>query len=157
MFQFFRRQDKLVRWFLGALLILICFTMLTYLIPGINTPPDDGANSTVLGKACGEPITSVDVQRQFESMNKQQQRPLPATFLAIYAPQILKNLMEEKVLDCEARRIGLQVSPEEVADRLRSSSGFFPGGEFIGADRYKEIVEQNMGITVETLDRKSVV
>jgi peptidyl-prolyl cis-trans isomerase D len=155
MFQFFRRQDKLVRWFLGSLLVLICLTMLTYLVPGINNAAsDDGASSTVLGKACGEPVTSADVVQQFESLNKQQQRPLPATFLAIYAPQILKSQLEEKVLDCEAHRMGLEVTGEEIADRLRSSSGFFPGGEFIGADRYREIVEQQMGMTVETFENE---
>jgi peptidyl-prolyl cis-trans isomerase D len=41
------------------------------------------------------------------------------------------------------------VTGEEIADRLRSSSGFFPGGEFIGADRYREIIEQRTGNTVE--------
>jgi len=152
MFQFFRRKDAVVRWFLSSLLVLICLTMVAYLIPGVTTPTDGGVDSTVLGKACGDPVTTVDVQQQFESLNKQQQRPLPQSFLAIYAPQLLKSLLEEKVLDCEAHRIGLQVTPGEVAERLKSSSGFFPGGEFIGADRYREVVEQRMGTTVEAFE-----
>ncbi len=152
MFQFFRRQDKLVRWFLGGLLLLICLTMLTYLIPGMNTGGDVSADVTVLAKACGEPVTTVDVQQQFDTLNKQQQRPLPTTFLSIYAPQLLKTLTEERILDCEGKRMGLRVSPEEVADRLKSSQGFYPGGEFIGMDHYREIVEQRMGLTVEAFE-----
>ena len=31
------------------------------------------------------------------------------------AYQILKNLMDEKALDYEARRVGLDVTPEEIA------------------------------------------
>ena len=82
--------------------------MVITLIPGVTTPSDGATDSTVLGKACGEPVSTADVQQQFEALNKQQQRPLPASFLAIYAPQILKSQLEEKVLDCEARRMGLR-------------------------------------------------
>jgi peptidyl-prolyl cis-trans isomerase D len=155
MFQFFRRQDALVRWFLGSLLVMICLAMVITLIPGLTTASDDtSSNSAVLGKACGEPVTSTDVQTQFEALNKQQQRPLPVSFLAMYAPQLFKTILEEKVLDCEARRVGLRVSPEEVADRLKSSPGFFPGGEFIGAERYREVVETRMGMTVEAFEEQ---
>src|ERR1022692_3280475 len=149
MFQFFRRQDAAVRWFLGGLLVLICLTMVITLIPGATTS-SDASDITVLGKVCGNGVSSTEVTQQFQQMSQGQK--LPATFFSIYAPTILKNLLDEKMMDCEAHRIGLDVTSEEVAVRLRAIPGFFPGGQFIGAERYREIVESKVGVPVETFE-----
>src|SRR5258708_5977469 len=149
MFQFFRRQDAAVRWFLGGLLLLICLTMVITLIPGATTP-SAASDPTVLGKAGDETVTSAEVIQNFQQIS--QGNRLPAGFLAIYARQILKNLQDEKVLNYEAKRLGLEVTPEEIATRLRQNPGLFPGGQFIGAERYKEIVEQKLGVPVEQFE-----
>jgi peptidyl-prolyl cis-trans isomerase D len=150
MFQFFRRQDAAVRWFLGGLLVLICLTMVITLIPGATGTSDASTDVTVLGKVCGNSITSAEVMQQFQQMSQGQR--LPAGFLSIYAPTILKNMTDEKAMNCEAHRVGLDVTSDEVATRLRAIPGLFPGGVFIGADRYREIIETKANLPVETFE-----
>src|SRR6266404_4364857 len=150
MFQFFRRQDAAVRYFLGGLLLLICLTMVITLIPGLGSASTSDDGGTSLGKVCGSPISSVQLVRQFQQMA--QGNKLPSSFLAIYAPTILKNISDEKAIDCEARRVGLTVTDEELASRLRANPGIFPGGVFIGSDRYREIVETRLNMPVEEFE-----
>ena len=73
----------------------------------------------MLGKAGNETVTSAEVLQNYQQVSAGQR--LPPGFLAIYAPQILKNLMDEKALEYEAKRLGLEVTPEEIAARLRQN------------------------------------
>ena len=116
MFQFFRRRDAAVRWFLGGLLMLVCLTMVITLIPGV-TNPTASDEATTLGKVCGDAVSSAEVMERFQQQVKQSGRSFPPQFFAIYAPQIFKNIEDEKAAGCEANRLGLRVSGEEVATR----------------------------------------
>src|SRR5437763_4271065 len=119
MFQFVRPRDAAVRWFLGGLLMLVCLTMVITLIPGVTSPTESNDAATTLGKVCGEKVTSAEVMERYQQQVKQSGRSFPPQFFAIYAPQIFKNIEDEKATGCEANRIGLRVSGEEVANSLR--------------------------------------
>ena len=54
MFDLFRSRDKAVRILLGALLVVVGFSMLTYLIPSYNT----GAAATTRWSPGGQGRTS---------------------------------------------------------------------------------------------------
>ena len=146
MFQFFRRRDTLVRWFLGGLLLLICVMMVVTLIPGLTSTSAGEEDDTVLGKVCGEPISAIEVQRRFQQMSRG--RNLPANMLGIYAPQILDQLMSERAVLCEAGRLGLRATETELVEALRANGMLYPAGQFIGSDRYRELVETQLNMTV---------
>ena len=145
MFHFFRRRDTVVRWFLGGLLLLICVMMVVTLIPGLGST-SAGEDDTVLGKVDGEPIAAAEVQRRFQQLSRG--RNLPANLLGLYAPQILEQLMTDRAVLYEARRLGLRVTETELVESLRANGMLYPGGQFIGAQRYREIVETQLNMTV---------
>jgi peptidyl-prolyl cis-trans isomerase D len=71
----------------------------------------------------------------------------------IYAQQILKQLIFEKEIEYEAKRLGIRVSDEERADRIRQ---FLPtaynGDTFVGMDRYAAEVQARFQMPVPNFE-----
>ncbi len=142
MFQFFRRRDKWVRVFLAALLLLVCIMLVVTLIPGVG----DGSASSddlILATVGGEEITDRDLVRQLQQVARGNR--MPSHLLPLYAPQVFQQMVTEKAILQEARRLGLTVSTEELLGQARLNPGLFPDGKFVGRD----IVESQYGMNLE--------
>jgi peptidyl-prolyl cis-trans isomerase D len=150
MFNLFRSRDKAVRLLLGGLLCLVALSMVTYLIPGSGTGyGSDTVDKTVIAKVGGDEITQQDLSRQVQNMTRSQQ--LPAALLSVYVPQIVKQMIFERVLAYEAARLGLKVTPEEtdtaIVDTLPPQ--LIKDGKVDGATL--EAMLQQQGITIADL------
>src|SRR6185437_8111071 len=80
---------------------------------------------------------------------------IPAFYLPILRQQAVKQLIQQARLQYESERMGLKVSDQEFRDELQFGpykQAFFPGGKWIGAEKYKEMLSQG-GTTVENFER----
>jgi peptidyl-prolyl cis-trans isomerase D len=113
-------------------------TMLLYLVPG---PTGDTINSAdAVAQVGDQTITTTDVQTQLNRIARNTQ--IPATLLPLYAQQVLDQLIFQKSLSVEAERLGLRVTDDEHAERLRQLiPTAYSGDTFIGMDRYTTEVE----------------
>src|SRR5260370_19377659 len=69
------------------------------------------------------------------------------------AQQILKQLVFQKEIEYEAKRIGMAVSDQERADRIRQYvPTAFSGGTFVGMDRYSAEVQARFQLTVPVFE-----
>lgn len=141
MFDLFRSRAKAVRILLGAILMLVAAAMVITLIPGFGGA-DFGANAQTLGEVAGEPITFVQLQEAVQQLARQGQLMNPNQMTAMY-PVAFQNLVQERALLFEARRLGFDVSDEELATMIRQMPTFSPGGQFIGVEQYRMLLEQN--------------
>ncbi len=150
MFQFFRRRDTAVRVFLGALLVLVCVMLVVTLIPGLtgSAPSEE----LVLASVAGEKITGQEVSRRLQVMSRNNR--LPANLIPLYMPQVVNQLLMQKVILAEAHRLGLMVSTEELAAELRLNPQFFSGGSFIGREQYQSLIESRFGMTVPQFEEE---
>jgi peptidyl-prolyl cis-trans isomerase D len=144
MFDLFRSRDKSVRILLGALLLLVALSMLTYLVPNYNsggTAPD-----AVVADVGDETVTVTDVQRSVQSALRGKQ--LPPELLGTYLPQIVDQLVTEKGLEYEARQLGFVASASDIRTTIQQEfQGLFPDGKFIGKDAYAQMLAQQ-GLTI---------
>ncbi len=140
-----------VKIVLGALLVLICASMAITLIPGgigsslgIGAPP-----AGVLATIGDETVTVPEVQKTARDMIRQQ---FPRggeqanALLPYFESQAAEQLINEKTLVAEARRLGLHASDDEVRDELQHGqfgSVFFPDGKFIGQEEYENLLQQH--------------
>jgi peptidyl-prolyl cis-trans isomerase D len=140
-----------VKIVLGALLVLICASMAITLIPGgigsslgIGAPP-----AGVLATIGDETVTVPEVQKTARDMIHQQ---FPRggeqanALLPYFESQAAEQLINEKTLVAEARRLGLHASDDEVRDELQHGqfgSVFFPDGKFIGQEEYENLLQQH--------------
>src|ERR1017187_4647127 len=167
MFDLFRlgNREKLKKFGMVALLLMVSASMLLYLVP--NYDRNSGSGDTVVAQVGKETVTEAEVRRTIQNLTKGRQ--LPAEVLPNYVPEMISQIITEHAMAYEADRLGLQVTDQDVADALRQNySGLFPEGKFVGKDVYAAMLAQE-GTTIEQfeghlkrdmliarLDRKSV-
>src|SRR5512141_165558 len=115
MFDLFRSRDKAVRILLGALLVVVGFSMLTYLIPSYGS--GSSSNDVVVAEIGKETITLPEIQRVVQ--NALRGRQIPSAILPQYVPSMLDDMITERALAYEAERLGFVVTDEQIADGIR--------------------------------------
>lgn len=150
MFQFFRRKDTAVRLFLGAILVMVCIMLVVTLIPGLTQ--SDMTDDPELARIAGASVLTSEVRRQVQLMARDSR--LPSNMMGLYAPQVLNQMVTDRTMLHEARRLGLDVSTEELANRLRNHPMFFNNGQFIGNEQYRGLIEYRLGMTVPQFEEK---
>jgi peptidyl-prolyl cis-trans isomerase D len=144
MFDLFRSRDKAVRILLGALLVVVGLSMLTYLIPSYGS--GGSANDVVIAEIGAEKITLPEVQRLIQ--NTMRGRQMPPEILPAYVPQMIDGLIGERALAFEAERLGFEVTDDQISDAIRQYvPNLFQDGKFVGKDMYAAfLAQQNMTI-----------
>src|SRR5467141_1148404 len=135
-----------LRILLGAVVLLLGGSMLLYLVP--QTPGTGEASSTdIVAKVGDLTVSSAEVRQQLAEI--QQRNQIPKQLESLYARQILNQLIFQKEIEYEAKRLGIRVSDQERADRIRQ---FLPtaynGDTFVGMDRYAAEVQARFQLPV---------
>ncbi|HEY7855396.1 MAG TPA: peptidylprolyl isomerase [Terriglobales bacterium] len=142
MLNFFRRRDTVVRFLLGGFLVVICISMVLYLIPSgngadTNTPLNQQTVATVNGTA----ITGQDLTTQLARIEQVQQ--IPTQLAPMYGRQILKNLVIEQALADQARRMGMAPTDAEIVQAAEQQAPqLYPGGKYVGDDQAAQMIAQ---------------
>ncbi len=139
-----------VRILLGAVVLVLGGSMLLYLVP--QTPGTGEASSTdIVAKVGSETVSTAEVRQQLAEIEQRNQ--VPKQLESLYARQILNQLIFQKEMEYEAKRLGIRVSDQERADRIRQ---FLPtaynGDTFVGMDRYAAEVQARFQLTVPVFE-----
>ena len=139
-----------MRILLGAVVLVLGGSMLLYLVP--QSPGTGEASSTdVVAKVGDQTVSTAEVRQQLAEI--QQRNPVPQQLESLYARQILNQLIFQKEIEYEAKRLGIHVSDQEQADRIRQ---FLPtaynGETFVGRDRYAAEVQARFQLTVPAFE-----
>jgi peptidyl-prolyl cis-trans isomerase D len=144
MFDLFRSRDKAVRILLGAVLMVVGISMLTYLVPDFG----DGSQATnaVVATVGGESITWQDVQRMIQ--NTMRGRQLPPELVPTYVPTIVDNMITDHALAYQAKKLGFEVTDDQLRAAIQQMvPSLFPDGKFVGKEAYAAMLgQQNLSI-----------
>jgi peptidyl-prolyl cis-trans isomerase D len=134
-----------VRIMLGVIVGLLGVGMLLYLIPGQGT--DSVSAADVVATVDNQSITVTDIRSQLGRIERT--GAIPAALEPLYAQQVLNELVFQKELAIEAKQLGITVTDQERADRIRQLvPTAFVGGTFVGNDQYAAQVEAASGMGV---------
>ncbi len=126
MFDLFHRRDKAVRYILTVLLGLVAISMVITLIPGYGTPR--AASDNIVAEVGGDAITSQEVQSQMQGAVRNRQ--IPPEMLQFYVPQYIDQMVRDRALAYQAKRMGFDVTDAELATAIRSLLySQFPNGQ----------------------------
>ena len=145
MFDVFRRRDKAVRIVLGAMMLLIAASMVTYLIPGGFS--NQSGQDTVIAEIGKQPLTVTDFQQRMEVA--QRNKAIPPGAGPMFAQQMLDQMIAAEALQYEAQqRLGIVITDADLVASLRARSPqLFPNGQFVGKDVYASyLAQQNLTI-----------
>lgn len=139
-----------MRILLGVVVLLLGGSMLLYLVP--QTPGTGEASSTdIVAKVGDETVSAAEVRQQLSEIEQRNQ--VPKQLESLYARQILNQLIFQKEMEYEAKRLGIRVSEQEQADRIRQ---FLPtaynGDTFVGRDRYATEVQNRFQMSVPVFE-----
>src|SRR5580700_70829 len=112
MFDLFRSRDKLVRIMLGAILLVVAASMITYLIPnsGLNST---GTDDTVLAEVAGQKLTQKEFQQRF-AIVMQNMQGATAQMAPVIFPQYMDSLIQKMGAMYVAHKMGITASDDEV-------------------------------------------
>lgn len=137
------------RILLGAVVLLLGGSMLLYLVP--QAPTAGEVSTDTVAKVGDESVTMQDIRQQLDQIEQRNQVPKPLE--GLYAQQILQQLIFQKEIEYEAHRLGITVSDQERADRIRQFlPTAFSGGTFVGIDQYTAQVQQRFQLTVPVFE-----
>jgi len=139
-----------MRILLGVVVLLLGGSMLLYLVP--QTPGTGEASSTdIVAKVGDQTVSASEIRQQFAEI--QQRNQIPKQLESLYARQILNQLIFQKEMEYEAKRLGIRVSDQERAARIRQ---FLPtaynGDTFVGMDRYASEVQARFQLSVPVFE-----
>ena len=137
------------RILLGVVVLVLGGSMLLYLVP--QSPVSGEVSTDTVAKIGDESVSVQDVRQQLNQI--EQRNPNMKPLEALYAQQILKQLVFQKEIEYEAKRLGIAVSDQERADRIRQYvPTAFNGGTFVGMDRYSAEVQARFQLTVPVFE-----
>jgi peptidyl-prolyl cis-trans isomerase D len=146
------RQQLFSRILLGAVVLVLAGGMLLYLVPSMPGTGDAASIDTV-AKVGDESVTTDEVRQQLSEIEQRNQ--VPKQLESLYAQQILKQLVFQKEIEYEAKRLGIHVSDQERAERIRQ---FLPtaynGDTFVGMDRYAGEVQSRFQMSVPVFEEQ---
>ena len=138
-----RQHRSWLKWSLG----LVVLSFVIFYIPEFmrSTGADAAAGETIASVA-GHEITAGEFRRTYQAqlqayrasyggnMSEQLLKQLGID------QQILQQLVDERAALAEADRLGIKASDEEVRQRIVSMPAFQDNGNFIGEQRYQQIL-----------------
>ena len=141
MFDLFRSRAKAVRILLGVMLGMVALSMLLYLIPGAGTTSAAGQNDQVVAEIGRDVLTLRQVELGIQNQLRTNQ--IPPDLVQVIIPQQVDQMVEERAIAYEAKRLGFEVTDQDLANTIRST-------QFgtLTPQQYRDAIEQQMGETV---------
>ncbi len=160
MIRILQKDNRLTKALFAVIIGAAVVTMVITLVPGIfdNDATTSGIYASVrrpgvfgrFGQAEDIPTTQVNAiaERQLQAQR------LPDFALPFMAQRVAQGLIQRAVLKQEAARLHLEVTESDVRNELRTRYAqiFFPGGNFIGEEKYKQLIT-SQGISVSDFEK----
>ncbi len=162
MIRFLQKDNRLVKSIFVVIIAVACITMVITLVPGIFNDSAAAADtyatvrpSGFLGRYMGDgtDIPTADVQQV--ALQMLQRQKLPDFVLPYMMQRVGQSLVQQAVILQEANRLGLQVTDEGLRQFLHSGmygQVLFPKGQYIGDDKYKQLISQQFNITTQKFE-----
>jgi peptidyl-prolyl cis-trans isomerase D len=144
MFNLFRSRDKLVRYLLGAMLLVVAASMVTYLIPNTGYTNTTDGSDPILADVGNSKVTLAETQAAVDRMVKAGRMPPDA--LDVYLPQFVDQMIQERAAVDAFEQMGIKVTDEEVLIGLMSVyPQFFQNGKLTSKDQLEQqLAAQNL-------------
>jgi len=133
----------------GALIkVVFWMIIIVFVFWGVGVMVSGGSKVNVAAMVNGDPITAQEYARAFENMQRLYQQLYRDNFTPQVAAQLnlhqraLDDLVSDRLLKGEARRLGLQVTDDEVRDAILNVPNFRSGHHF-DRTRYLAMLRAN--------------
>jgi peptidyl-prolyl cis-trans isomerase D len=159
MIRILQQNNKATKVIFAVIIGFAVVTMVITLVPGIfdsvGSSSDPNTFATVhepgfIGKVFGETetVTRPEIARAVQQ--QMQGRQVPPYLMPYFESQAGNQLVQLAILKIEGDRRGLEVSDEDLRRVLHQGQFgqvLFPGGNYIGDDKYMDFIQNQFGMT----------
>ena len=138
-----RRHKNWLKWSL----VLVVLAFIALYIPASNNPANGAGMSDAVATVEGQDVTVGEFRqayaRQMDAYRSAYGASMDERLLRQLGidQRIVQQLIEEEVSLAEARRLGITASDEEVTQRILAIPAFQENGQFIGVERYRQMLQ----------------
>src|SRR6516162_10950514 len=139
-----RRHMSWLKWSLG---IVVLAFIIFYIPDFLRGSGADATSGETIASVEGRPITSGEFRRTYQAQLQAYRSAYGSNMseqllkqLGI-EQQILQQMVDERAALAEADRLGIEVSDEEVRQRIFAMPAFQENGGFIGENRYRQLLQ----------------
>ena len=161
MIRFLQKDNRLTKALFVVIIAAASVSMVVYLIPGLTGQGASSADTYAVVYphwysrllSSGDSISQQQVS-ELARMQVMQRNPQYADnpmIVSLFEQQVGQQLVQQQILLAEASKLGIHVSSADVRQFLQTGpSGqiLFPGGKFIGTDRYAALIQSQFDISV---------
>ncbi len=150
------RRKKRLKAVLWVVIVSLGMGMLLLFVPGQNI--GGGGSENVVATVDGDPISVKEFynayRRMIENYTSGSRGNIDPEILRSLGieRQALTALINVRVVSYAAKRLGLEVTPEEISRAIEGNPNLQEGGVFIGVERYKALLAANR-IEVEEFEQ----
>jgi peptidyl-prolyl cis-trans isomerase D len=95
------------------------------------------AQPNVLAEIGGENITTEQLDKSVRNQMQNATGRFVPQLAVVYAPQVLDNMIMRRALAIQAKKLGLQVTDEELLKAVQSVPSLYPNGKFVGEQQFQ--------------------
>jgi len=138
-----RRHRGWLKW---SLAIVVVSFVLLYIPSFLEDPTQGAANNAVVADVEGREITAAQFRRVYQQQMAQYRQNYGGNVDERLLKQlgidqrIVQQMIQEEASLAEARRLGITASDAEVRERILALPAFQENGQFIGDDRYRQLL-----------------
>jgi peptidyl-prolyl cis-trans isomerase D len=160
MYRFFRKNREAVKKYLLIFFLSIVSLGMVITLAPIPSMDNTRADSNVLASIDGTDITTQDLSQSIRNRFQNSPMGFDSRLVPVVAPGVLDDMVVERALVAQARKMGMEVSDQELLNSMEHIPWLYPGGSFVGMDHYADVVQQQTGMTLaqfESLLRQSLL
>jgi peptidyl-prolyl cis-trans isomerase D len=158
MIRFMQTSAAFKKYALTAILVVICIAMAWYLVPSFSGQGLGISPIPTVATVAGQDVTIDEVQKTARRMIEQQfprGSAQAGQLMPLFAGQAYQQLVNQKVMLVEARRMGLKATDDDVRGYLHQGDlgqELFPNGQFVGQAAYEDFASR-AGYTIPQLEQ----
>ena len=154
MFRLFKKhREKVKKYLLVVFLSIVSLSMIIMFTPlgGGNTTE---GSADVLASVGGTKITMQDLRQTIDSRLRNTSLGSDPSIVPKIAGTMLDDMVLRQAMVMQAKKMGLEVSQQELMAALEKFPWLYPNGKFIGMTQYQNFVSQEMGVTTEEFEEQ---
>jgi peptidyl-prolyl cis-trans isomerase D len=167
MIRFLQRDNRFTKAFFIVVIAAASVGMVVYLIPGLTGMGASSVDTYAIiyphwysrffssGMTVSQQRVSLTAHRQVQQRNPQYaDNPM---IMHYFEQQVGQQLVQQQILLAEAAKLGITATDDDVAQFLHQGQFgeyLFPGGQFIGTDRYTAFVTSQFNISVAEFEQE---
>lgn len=152
MFRLFKKhREKVKKYLLVVFLSIVSLGMIMVFTP-LGGGNMQQSSADVLATVGGTKITMQDLRQTIDNRLRNSSLGSDPHIIPAIAGTMLDDMVLRQAMTMQAKKMGLEVSQQELMAALEKLPWLYPDGKFIGMTRYQSFVNQQMGITTQEFE-----